>query len=299
MAGRSVNWRTAPVSVAVPATSANLGPGFDVFGLALDLEDEVTAEVAPDGYRVEVVGEGAGEVPADAAHLIVATMLTTFDRVGLAAPPGLRLSCVNRIPHARGLGSSSAAIVAGILLARELSNTPLSDNSVLALAAELEGHPDNVAPCLLGGFTIAWTEADGARAVRLAPSDDVTPVVYVPSVRGLTAHARAALPVQVPHQDAVFNTARAALLVHALTSAPDLLLTATDDRLHQPYRASAMPETATLVAALREVGVPAFVSGAGPSVLALTHASGGAVLDPPTGWWSRSLSWSSAGARML
>jgi homoserine kinase len=312
-AGRAVQWRSGPLTVAVPATSANLGPGFDVFGLALDLVDEVTAEVAPDGIRVEVTGEGAGEVPTGADHVIVATMLTTFDRMGVAQPPGLRLSCVNRIPHARGLGSSSAAIVAGIVLARELVATAaaspnegpppvpaaMSDDAALALAAELEGHPDNVAPCLLGGFTIAWTGADGAHAVRLTPAASITPVVYVPHVRGLTAHARAALPAQVPHRDAVFNTARAALLVHALTAAPELLLAATEDRLHQPYRASSMPETAALVARLREAGVPAFVSGAGPSVLALTGASGSAPLDPPSGWWCRSLSCSATGARMF
>ncbi len=294
-------WRDGPVTVAVPATSANLGPGFDVLGLALDLVDEVTAEVVPDGYGVEVVGEGAGEVPTGLDHLIVTTMLTTFERMGVARPPGLRLKCHNRIPHARGLGSSSAAIVAGIVLARELTSAgaTLDDAEALALAAEIEGHPDNVAPCLLGGFTIAWTGADGAHAVRLDPADSVTPVVYVPAERGLTAHARAALPAEVPHRDAVFNTARTALLVHALSTAPELLLAATEDRLHQPYRAPAMPETAALVAALREAGVPAFVSGAGPSVLALTSAPGQELVDPPTGWWSRSLSCSASGARML
>jgi len=209
--------------------------------------------------------------------------------------------CHNRIPHARGLGSSSAAIVAGIALARELTTggSTLDDAAALALAAEIEGHPDNVAPCFLGGFTIAWTGTDGAHAVRLDPADSVTPVVYVPATRGLTAHARAALPTEVPHRDAVFNTARAALLVHALSTAPELLLAATEDRLHQPYRAPAMPETASLVAALREAGVPAFVSGAGPSVLALTSAPGQRLVDPPTGWWSRSLSCSASGARML
>jgi len=294
-------WRTGPVTVAVPATSANLGPGFDVLGLALDLVDEVTAEVVPEGYRVDVVGEGAGEVPTGVDHLIVATMLTTFEQMGVARPPGLRLKCHNRIPHARGLGSSSAAIVAGIALARGLTTAgaTLDDAAALALAAEIEGHPDNVAPCLLGGFTIAWTGTDGAHAVRLDPADSVTPVVYVPAERGLTAHARAALPAEVPHRDAVFNTARAALLVHALSTAPELLLAATEDRLHQPYRAPAMPETANLVAALREAGVPAFVSGAGPSVLALTSAPGHVLVDPPTGWWSRSLSCSASGARML
>ncbi len=303
------DWETGPVTVIVPATSANLGPGFDALGLALDLVDEVTAEVVPDGYRVEVTGEGAGEVPTGADHLIVATMLTTFDRMSVARPPGLRLFCRNRIPHARGLGSSSAAIVAGITLARGLvdrrtndatrSAGAWTDAAALALAAELEGHPDNVAPCLLGGFTIAWTARDGAHAVRLTPAAAVTPVVYVPAARGLTAQARAALPARVPHRDAVFNTGRAALLVHALTAAPELLLAATEDRLHQPYRAPSMPETALLVAHLRDAGVPAFVSGAGPSVLALVNAAGPPAPDPPSGWWSRSLSYSSTGARML
>lgn len=303
--GRSIDGRTGPVAVAVPATSANLGPGFDSLGLALDLVDEVTAEITTDGYRVEVVGEGAGEVPTGSDHLIVDTILTAYDRMGVHRPAGLRLTCRNRIPHARGLGSSSAAIVAGILLAREMVNcsaddaTPLSDADALALAAELEGHPDNVAACLRGGFTIAWTDSDGARAVRLEPAETIKPVVFVPAERGLTAHARAALPAQVPHQDAVFNTARAALLVHALSVEPEFLLAATEDRLHQPYRAPAMPETAALVKTLRDNGVPAFVSGAGPSVLALMWRPDQVPVDPPTGWWSRSLSCSATGARML
>jgi homoserine kinase len=169
----------------------------------------------------------------------------------------------------------------------------------LERAAELEGHPDNAAPCLYGGFTIAWTDPSGARAVRLTPSPQVTPVVYIPPLRGLTAHARAALPDRVPHRDAVFNLSRTALLVHALTSEPHLLMDATDDRLHQGYRASGMPQTAQLVAALRAAGVPAVVSGAGPSVLALTGPFAGEPLPPPDGWESRALPWSTDGARML
>jgi len=289
-------FRSGPVTVRVPATSANLGPGFDTLGLALDLEDEVTAELS-DEFRVYVEGEGAGEVPEGREHLIVATLLTTYREMGIEPPDGLRLSCVNRIPHARGLGSSSAAIVAGILLAHALLDEP--PVGALELAARLEGHPDNVAPCLLGGFTIAWTGEGGARAVRLPIDERVRPVIYVPQTRGLTAHARAALPASVPHRDAVFNAARSALLVHALTKEPELLLEATDDRLHQPYRAESMPETANLVASLREAGVAAFVSGAGPSVLALLVGSAGPVPGPPSGWWSRSLSCSSTGARIV
>jgi homoserine kinase len=221
-------------------------------------------------------------------------MLRTFDRLGVARPDGLVLRCRNRIPHARGLGSSSAAIVAGIVLARALVGLTGYDPRSLSLAAEIEGHPDNVAPCLLGGFTIAWTSDDGACATRLDVSPEITPTVLIPETRGLTAHARAALPQQIPHRDAVFNVARAALLVRALTADPSLLLTATEDRLHQNYRAPGQPETAALVAELRSAGVPAVVSGAGPSVLALSGQP-----TAPDGWWARSLSIASTGARIL
>jgi homoserine kinase len=298
---RSWDAPAGPVTVSAPATSANLGPGFDALGVALDLTDEVTAQVLDDGFMVEVSGAGEGEVPTGADHLIVATMLTTFSRLGVPPPPGLRLTCANRIPHARGLGSSSAAIVAGILLARALADADKGDGgpAALALAAELEGHPDNIAPCLLGGFTIAWTSPTGAEAVRLTPSEAVRPVVFVPEVRGLTAQARAALPKEVPHSDAAFNLGRTALLVHALTEAPELLLRATEDRLHQPYRAASMPQTADLVAELRAAGIPAVVSGAGPSVLALTGEFAPPCPPPPAGWTAQPLSWSLAGAGMV
>jgi homoserine kinase len=258
------------VRVRVPATSANLGPGFDALGLALNLHDEVTARVSGTGVRVRVTGEGADELPSDESHLVVRCMLATFDLLG-GGPPGLELICDNRIPQARGLGSSSAAIVAGILAARALvPDAVLDDQAVLRLATEFEGHPDNAAPCLLGGITIAWLSDSGAEAARLEPAPGVHPVVFVPEERGLTAHARAALPATVPHADAAFNAGRAALLVHALTSAPDLLLPATEDRLHQDYRAPGTPATAALVRKFRAAGIPAVVSGAGPSVLAFT-----------------------------
>ncbi|HEY0698811.1 MAG TPA: homoserine kinase [Micromonospora sp.] len=276
------------VSVRVPATSANLGPGFDSLGLALALYDEVSAEVAPAGCQVRVSGEGAGRLPTDETHLVVRAMRATFDALG-GQPAGLLVDCVNRIPQARGLGSSSAAIVAGVRLAHALVTDGaerLDEAGVLRLAAELEGHPDNVAPCLLGGFTIAWTEpagasvagstGGGARALTLAPDPAVRPTVFVPERQGLTEVARAALPATVPHSDAAYNAGRSALLVHALTADPELLLAATEDRLHQGYRAAGMPETAELVAALRAAGVPAVVSGAGPTVLAL--------VTPPEGF---------------
>lgn len=261
---------TEPVRVRVPATSANLGPGFDALGLALGRYDEVTARVTAGGVSVAVTGEGAGHLPTDASHLVVRSMMAVFDELG-ERPAGLELSCLNRIPQARGLGSSSAAIVAGILAARALvvdGAARMPDDAALRFAARLEGHPDNVAPCLLGGFTIAWTQDDGARAVREDPAPGVRPVVFVPSEQGLTEVARAALPATVPHADAAFNAGRSALLVQALTRAPELLFPATEDRLHQPYRASGAPASAALVARLRADGVAAVVSGAGPTVLA-------------------------------
>jgi homoserine kinase len=282
-----------PVQVRTPATSANLGPGFDALGLALTLYDDLSARVTGDSWTVSVTGEGAGELPADENHLVVRAMLATFDELG-ERPPGVAVECVNRIPQARGLGSSSAAIVGGVQLARALVREQLSDEAALRIAARLEGHPDNVAPCLLGGFTIAWTEATGSRAVRLDVAPGVQLTLFVPQERGLTATARAALPSTVPHADAAFNTGRAALLVHALTAAPELLFAATEDRLHQDYRAVAMPGTASLVASLRSVGVAAVVSGAGPTVLALSPVP--ADFHPGTAWRAESLGVDSRGA---
>jgi homoserine kinase len=301
-----LSFSSEPARVRVPATSANLGPGFDTLGLALALYDDVSARVASAGCRVGVTGQGAGELPTDETHLVVRAMRAAFDVLG-GQPPGLAVDCVNRIPQARGLGSSSAAIVAGVQLARALVTDGaqvLDEPGALRLAAEIEGHPDNVAPCLLGGFTIAWTEsavvpgtAAGARAVALAPAPAVQPVVFLPEERGLTTVARAALPAAVPHADAARNAGRAALLVHALTTDPTLLFVATEDRLHQGYRAAGMPGTAALLAALREAGVAAVVSGAGPSILALTSPPEG--FEPGMGWTSQRLSVDVTGARVV
>ncbi|MFD6259985.1 homoserine kinase [Micromonospora chalcea] len=288
-----------PVRVRVPATSANLGPGFDALGLALGRHDDVTAEVTGGGVQVSVTGEGAGELPADERHLIVTAMRATFDALG-AQPAGLALECENRIPQARGLGSSSAAIVAGVLAARALvagGEQRMDDDAALRLAAELEGHPDNVAPCLLGGFTIAWTEPGGARAVSLPVAPAVRPTVFVPAERGLTSVARAALPATVPHADAALNAGRAALLVHALTADPALLLPATVDRLHQEQRAPGMPATAALVGALRASGVAAVISGAGPTVLALSQVPVG--FEAGTDWRRWELPIDVSGARVI
>ncbi|CAM3359848.1 Homoserine kinase [Stackebrandtia soli] len=253
----------------VPATSANLGAGFDSLGLALSLYDEVSARFA-DETTVAIEGEGSGTLPRDGSHLIVSSMWTAWREWGEPVRP-VALRCVNVIPQARGLGSSSAAIVAGVVLASALSGRSTPNTESLRLAAAIEGHPDNVAPCLLGGFTIAWSNGD-AWAVRVPTADGVVPVVYVPDLRGLTAHARAALPGRVLHTDAAFNLARSALMVHAMSSDPDLLFEATDDRLHQQYRASTMPRSVEAVATLRSRDIPAAISGAGPSVLAFTDA---------------------------
>ena len=268
-------FRAGTIHVRVPATCANLGPGFDALGLALALHDDVVARIGDDGLVVDVAGEGADDVPRDDSHLVVRAMRAVFEQFG-GQPRGIELVCANRIPHGRGLGSSAAAIVAGVLIGRALvvgGDGNLSDEDVLGLAAELEGHPDNVAPCLLGGLTVAWTDDGRVDAVRLDVDPAITPVVLVPPTATSTDHARGLLPEQVSHADAVFNASRSALLIAALTGRHDVLLTATDDRLHQPHRADAMPESAALVAKLRVAGLPAVLSGAGPSVLVLARSA--------------------------
>jgi homoserine kinase len=292
------------VRVRVPATSANLGPGFDALGLALALHDELTARVTSGGLQVEVSGEGA-DLPRDENHLVVRAMRAAFDQLG-GQPPGLVLRCENHIPQGRGLGSSAAAIVAGVLLARALvmdGGNHFTDGQVLALAAALEGHPDNVAACLLGGLTIAWTAGDQALAARRPCSADVLPVLLVAPFTAATHTARGLLPDHVPHADAAANAARAALLVAGLTGDPaGLLLAATEDRLHQPYRAPAMPQTADLVAVLRRGGLAAVVSGAGPSVLVLAcgPAEARRAADAaPAGWRPHVLAVDQGGARVI
>jgi homoserine kinase len=267
--------------VEVPATSANLGPGFDSLGLALGLTDEVHVTATGDRVVVEVEGEGAGELPSGENHLVVRSLRAALDAAGCEQPPGLQLRCRNRLPHGRGLGSSASASVAGVLAARGLLRNQdtvdhvgaLDDVTALRVATSLEGHPDNAAAALLGGLTIAWTDDEGAVAVRVDPHPELEPVVLVPEARLATTAARAALPAVVPHGDAAFNAARSALLVEALSRRPDLLVPATEDRLHQRQRGPAMPETLALVCALRGAGLAAVVSGAGPSVLVLTTGS--------------------------
>jgi homoserine kinase len=263
------SFRGAPVRVRVPATSANLGPGFDAFGIALDLHNVVAVRIVDSGLHVDIAGEGADTLRRDKRNLVVKAMRATFDVLG-GQPRGLEVICANHIPAGRGLGSSAAAIVAGICAARAVVLGGLPDADALRIATELEGHPDNVAAALHGGATLAWTDATGPHAVTLAVSPALHPVAFVPaSGKQSTRVARALLPAQVAHGDAVHTAARAALLVHALEQRPDLLLVATDDRLHQPYRLAAQPRGAVLVARIRDAGIAAVLSGSGPTILAL------------------------------
>jgi len=289
-----VTFVSGEVTVSVPATSANLGPGYDSLGLALGLRDRVVAQVVDLGSsrsgrpRISVSGMGEGEVPTDENHLVFTAMRSAFEAMDCAVP-SLRLHCENVVPHARGLGSSSAAIVAGICAARGLvagGSLLMDDDAVLSLASTLEGHPDNVAPALHGGFTIAWAEGSRFHAAGVTVDPRVSVVVFVPPEPVETKVARGLLPETVPHADAAANGARAALLVTALSRQPELLLAATQDLLHQDYREPVMPQSLALVRSLRADGVPAVISGAGPSVLAFVDSSDRRRVAgrAPTGW---------------
>jgi homoserine kinase len=268
-------FRAATLRVRVPATSANLGPGYDSFGLALSLTDEIVVRVGEDGLDLDVAGEGADRVRKDSRNLVIKAMHTAFDRMG-GRPRGLEVRCLNRIPHGRGLGSSAAAIVGGLAAARALTvggEERFDDERLLAVATEMEGHPDNVAATVHGGFTIAWTDGGEIGVLKASPHPDILPVVLIAGTELRTAKARSVLPDVVPHGDAAVNSARAALLARALVERPDLLMVATEDLLHQEYRRDVMPRSLVLVDELRGAGVPAVVSGAGPSVVALTTRS--------------------------
>ncbi len=264
-------------AVTVPATSANLGPGFDCLGLALDLRDEYRVEVVGEpGVRVRTVGECSDSLPRDESHLVARSLLTALEGLGLRVP-GVRLSCRNTIPQGKGLGSSAAAIVGGVALGFALAaDIDAHRDDILQLAAEVEGHPDNVAAAVLGGFTVSWLDEAGgrARAVTLPVAAALRAVLFIPQSTSPTQEARAVLPAQVTLASAVHNSARSALLVAAMTREPDLLLAATSDRLHQEQRRATYPEAMALVDRLRADGVAAAISGAGPSVLALSASPG-------------------------
>lgn len=286
------------VTVEVPATSANLGPGFDCLGVALTLRDTITGEVTDEGFDIVVEGEGAGSLPTDDGHLVCSSVRDVFELLDEPLP-GLRLRCVNRVPQSRGLGSSSAAIVGGLVLGRALAGAEdrLSDHDLLVLANAREGHPDNVAPALIGGFVVSGRGDDEVWAVRAPLASGLAVTVFVPPTPVSTKTARSLLPTAVPHTTAAANTGRAALLVAALGGATDQLLRATADFLHQDYREAAMPESLALVHRLRDQGVPASVSGAGPTVLAWRQGTLDAAA--PEGWLRLDLEVDHVGARVV
>ncbi|MCZ3386816.1 MAG: homoserine kinase [Actinomycetia bacterium] len=281
-------FRAATLRVRVPATSANLGPGYDSFGLALSLYDEIVVRVGENGLDVDVAGEGAEKVAKDSRNLVIKALNVAFDRLG-GRPRGLEVRCLNRIPQGRGLGSSSAAIVGGMAAARALTvggDDRLDDELLLAAASKMEGHPDNVAATVHGGFTMAWTKGEGVGVLGSHPHPDLLPVAFIPGTELRTTKARKALPDVVSHADAALNSARAALLGRAITDRPDLLMVATEDFLHQEYRRPVMPRSLALVDELRDAGVPAVISGAGPTVLALTSRTTASDISGQTrrGW---------------
>lgn len=292
------------VRLRVPATSANLGPAFDAAGLALTLYDDVEVRTCRAGCSVQVVGEGADELPRDDSHLLLQAVRAGLTATGIAQP-GLAMSATNRIPHGRGLGSSAAATVAGLVAARELARsvgreTALDDEELIALATTFEGHADNVGATLRGGLTLVWTQPGGhPRSARIDVDPRVRPVVLVPESRLSTSRARGLIPESVPHRVASFNVSRSALLVAALTHDPSLLMAATDDRLHQPYRAGAFPESMALLESLRSKGFAAVISGAGPSVLVLTLDGQTATVPTPHGWLAHRLTVDAAGASVV
>ncbi len=296
-------FRAAPATVRVPASSANLGPGFDACGLALGRWDVVAAQVTDSGLTVEVAGEGEAKVKRTERNLVVTAMRAAFDAMG-GQPRGLALTCANRIPHGKGLGSSAAAVVAGLCAARELTLGGLADDEVLRLATDLEGHPDNVAACLHGGYTIAWYDDRGLpQAISLPVVPGVRAVLLLPaSATTSTAASRAVLPDAVARADAALTAGRAALLTAALTRDPALLLAATEDRLHQPARLAAAPRTAQILTGLRERGVPAVLSGSGPAVLVLARdddEAARALAAAPRGWAAEELAIDADGATVL
>jgi homoserine kinase len=281
------------VRVRVPGSSANIGPGFDSIGLALGIWDEYVVTVTGEpGLVIEVEGEGSGDLPRDERHLVHRSMLRAWELLQVQPPAGLHLSCRNAVPHGRGLGSSATSIVAGIVAAQGLcdiatrTDNPISDGIpkfdgnfdrtfTNNLAAAIEGHPDNSSASVFGGMTLSWADdldPGQIHSVRLEVSGDVIPLLFIPATQLSTATARAALPDKVPHDMAARNSARAGLLVEAVTRRPELLLAATHEWLHQEARRASFPDSMALLDALRGKGHAAVISGAGPSVLVLTTA---------------------------
>lgn len=260
------------VTITVPASTANLGPGFDTLGMALGLYDTIRVRTTTGGLTLRVTGEGESSVPLDTSHLVYKALEGGLRAAGIGAR-GLEIECENAIPHSRGLGSSASAAVGGLVAANALADNALDDAQLVQLSSEFEGHPDNAAAAVLGGAVVAWTEtstghAPRYRAVRVDTAPELKTTVFVPEFSSSTAETRGLLPANVPHADAAFNASRAALLTIAL-GRPQFLFAATEDRLHQGYRAPALPQTTELIDLLRSRGFAATVSGAGPTTLCL------------------------------
>ena len=276
MSTSRLTFKSNLAQISVPATSANLGPGFDCFGLALEMRDRYAAQILDEAiFDVDVSGEGAEDLKKDKTHFVIRSMLRGFEHMG-QKPRGIALRALNVTPHSRGLGSSSSAIVGGLALARALvhgGESLLTDDEMIALATEIEGHPDNVAAAVLGGATIAWMENGTGRAVKIDVHEKIKALAFIPAAGVSTSKARKLLPETVPHADAAANAGKSALLVHALSHRPDLLLTATEDMIHQRYRSSVMAKSFELVERFRAAGVAAVISGAGPTVLVLHTSS--------------------------
>lgn len=300
------------VTVRVPATTANLGPGYDSLGLALGLHDTLTVDtLETDELLFDLRGEGAATLPQDASHLVVRAMAAAFRRLGFRHG-GLKITAENVNPHGRGLGSSASAVVAAVTAANALvpAESRRGRDWILQLTSEMEGHPDNVAPAIFGGLALSWQDSDQYRSTTATVVEQVVPIVAVPDFELSTEAARALLPASVGHHAAAMNAGRAALLIHALTHSPEFLLAGTEDYLHQSYRAEAMRPSAALIAALRAEGHAAVVSGAGPTVLVLANGEADAAkaLDfiagftaantPDVGWRVLKLSVDVEGAKV-
>lgn len=261
--------------VTVPASSANLGPGFDTLGIALSLYDTVEVEVTNSGLEVEILGEGAEDLPRDGSHLVVKAIRSALNAADVSAP-GLRVVCNNNIPQSRGLGSSASAAVAGVAAGNGLAGFPLTDQQVVQLSSAFEGHPDNAAASVLGNAVVSWTTVpvDGHslpeyKAVTVDVHKDIKATALVPNFHASTQAVRRVLPSHVTHGDATFNVSRTAVQVVALQNYPELLWEGTRDRLHQPYRADVLPVTSEWVNRLRNRGFAAYLSGAGPTAMVL------------------------------
>lgn len=261
----------AAVKVRIPATVANLGPGFDALGVAIQMHLEVEIEPRRDSIEIMVEGEGAETLPEDETNLVIKAMNQFFDFVG-RRPPGYSVRVKNPIPLASGLGSSAAAVVGGLFAARAVTGRNVAQTEMIRLAVEMEGHPDNIMPALLGGLVVCYGDGkDGSRYLRLEPSERLVPMIAVPKKGFSTQKARQALPTDVAFADAQFTASRAALLVGAMTTGAgaDVLAEAMNDRLHEPHRLKLMSETAAVHKELRKAGLAVALAGAGPSLLVI------------------------------